>query len=37
MSLTPIGLEALVLEIFETKWTKFPLKLDHIQAYSLTK
>jgi len=33
----PIGLEALVLQIFETKHIEFSLKLDHTQAYSLTR
>ena len=36
-SLTPIGLEVLVLQIFEIKRIDFPLKLDHTQALSLTK
>ena len=36
MTLTPIGLEALVLKISEVKWIESPLKLDKTQAYGLT-
>ena len=32
MTLTPIGLEALVLQISGTKWIEFSLKLDQTQA-----
>jgi len=36
-TLTPIGLEGLVLKISATKWTESPTKLDNTQAQSLIK